>query len=882
MKKKYYFTGILLVVGIVFLFNNCSTKKNTFTRRFYHNMTAHYNAYFNGNESYKEGVKKTKEAHQDDYSIILPVYKLADEKVAESVFPEMDRAFKKASKVIQKHSMFIKGVEYNNWIDDSYMLIGKSHFYKRDYRLAISAFDYVERQYENSELRFDAKLWKAHAFNQLEKYTKAEDQLRALKNMKKANDLTKFYKRNYPRVFAEYYLMQDEYDKAIPYLKEGIKVNRKKDIKTRLFFILGQVYQEQGKLDEATDAYAYVLKKNTPYQMEFNAILNTAKCFDASSGNSKELRGKLLKMAKDEKNKDYLDQIYFVLAELEFKEADTTEGIKYLKRSAWNSVSNNKQKAVSYLKIADIYYSQSKYENAQSYYDSTMAFLPKEYPGYAMIQSKANVLGDLVNNIQTINTQDSLQRLADMSEEDRLVFIEELIERLKKEEQEKRKEEMEKQQRMASAGDFGNEMASVTSGGKWYFYNPGALSQGYNEFINRWGERKLEDNWRLSNKQAMAENVFPTGEGASGTEGKDGEEFQSGVNEDPEHYLKNIPLTDSMMNISDEMIQEAFYNLGIIYNEGLKNYKKSVSSFEELLIRYPDSTEYTLKTYYHLYRINLTNGNEDRAEYYKNLILDNYPESDYAKIIKDPAYNEVLEKRRNAAENLYASTYNYFLDERFDKVIVNHNIADSLYAKSPAMPKFAYLKALSYGKEEKMQEFIQSLESFVQKYPKSELEPRASRTLSLLRERTKGDSTYSFSDSIGKPKEKQYPYTFDSSAIYLYVCIVNIKDLNLNDLKIAFSDYNTKYFSLSKLTISSVFLDDVRQIITISNFKGIEKAMVYYKAVNDEEEIFGSLNPADYQQFLISSENYPKFYRNKDVKLYMEYFRKFILGEEEQ
>ena len=272
----------------------------------------------------------------------------------------------------------------------------------------------------------------------------------------------------------------------------------------------------------------------------------------------------------------------------------------------------------------------------------------------------------------------------------------------------------------------------------------------------------------------------------------------------------------------------------------------------------------------------------DKAEYYKSMIINDYPDSDYAKIILDPEYNKVLEMKRNAAENLYASTYDYFIQEKFIKVHENTELADSLYSKSPAMPKFTYLRALTYGKEDKFDDFIATLEKIVRSYPDSEVKPVAEHTLSLYKTRLGTDSTFKIGDTIVPEPKKEYPYSYDKKAIHFYVCVVNIMNQDMNALKFAFSDYNTKYFSQTKLTISNVFLDDKRQIVTISNFKDKERAMVYYNAVNDEKEIFGSASLSGFNQFIISTENYPKFYRNKDVEQYLEFFNDYYFNEDEE
>lgn len=873
--KPFDNPALFLVIALAISLMACSTKKNTFSRRVYHNLTAHYNAYFNGNESMKEGVKTLESKHVDDYSMILPVYKLGQKQDAQAIFPQMDRAYTKASKVIQRHSMFIKGTEYNRWIDDAYMMIAKSQFHKHDFRTAISTFDYVLRQYPQSELLYDAMLYKVLSWNYLEKYSDAEDIMRKIDENTLGTSKSKFFLRNKAMVYADHYLKRSNYEKATPYLEEAFKANKKRHIKNRIAFIQGQIYQQRNELSKAVEKYSYVLRKRPEYVMEFNSSLNLANCYDVNSGNSESIKKKLSKMIRDKKNKDYLDQIYYVLGQIELREKDTVKAIESFKLSARNSVTNVKQKSMSYLIIADLYFNQLNYEKAQIYYDSTIAFLPKDYKDYKTIESKKNVLNDLVQNIQQIRNEDSLQRLAKMSEAERDTFIADLIKQLKKEEEERQRIEQERLEQMALNNINQTETQSKV-GGKWYFYNPVALSQGFNEFKRKWGNRKLEDNWRLSNKQQIDFTIDDGGESpdSAGNETKN----QSTVSEDKNFYLKNIPLTDSMMQLSNTRIQDAYYNLGIIYNEGLNNYEKSSNSYETLIQRYSTS-DFHLKTYYQLYRLHLKNNNNPRAEYYKNLIISQYPDSDYAKIIEDPDYNKVIEKQRNAAEIFYASTYNYYTDNRLSEVLKNCNTADSLYKSSEAISKFVYLKALAYAKQKNTNDFVATLEYLVKEYPDSEQKPIAEKTLKLLNERLKGDSTFVIGDSVSFTK-KQYPYKYNTQTIHFYVCVVDIMKVDINKLKIAFSNFNTEYFRLTKLKISNLFLDDRNQLITISNFPDSERAMIYFNAVKQEPEVFGQFPQDAFVQFVITTENYPIFYRNKDIKTYSEFFSEYYLQDQ--
>jgi len=387
---------------------SCSTKKNTFTRRLYHNITARYNVYFNGKESLNEGTIELIKGVEDNYTKVLPVFNFGTKQEAQQLNPQMDRAIQKASIAIQKHSMEFGGSELVKWIDDSYLLIGKAYFYKQEYFSARRTFNFIVQEYGYNEIKYEAMIWLALTYNQTEEYEKAEPLLNLI-----TTDITKDLVpydiiRIVPQVYADLYIRQGYYDKAVDYLSEAIYYRPKRDLKTRMMFILGQIYQQSGDHYRASEWYTKVIRRNPEYDMAFQAKINLAKSYDSNSGDRKQVTKILNRMLKDDKNKDYKDQIYFALSDVAMRDGDTVMGIDYLKKSVSSSTNNNYQRTTSSLTLADILFEIPKYEEAQAYYDTAMQALPKDYPDYESIDRKTRVLNSLVNNLITIQHQDSL------------------------------------------------------------------------------------------------------------------------------------------------------------------------------------------------------------------------------------------------------------------------------------------------------------------------------------------------------------------------------------------------------------------------------------------------------------------------------------------
>ena len=855
--------ALLLVLA---LFNSCSTKKSTFTHRVYNNLTARDNAYFNGNESFKTGVAELERLHIDDYSKILPIYKLGTPENATTVNSYFDKAFKKASKVITKHSIFIRNKEYVRWIPEGYLLVGKSYFYEREYKLAIQTFEYIIKTYPEYSTKYSAMLWLARTNDQLKQYEKAESTLDFIGDKMDKSQLPKVADKEFPLVYADYHIKQEDYSSAIEYLRSGIDKNKKKTIRSRLRFILAQIYQKNGNTDAATKLYKKVIKMRPPYVMTFNAKINEAMCYNAASGNSKEIKKVLYKMIRDPKNKDYLDQIYYALAEICMKENDTTCAITNYKLSANKSVANKSQKATSYLKLAKIYYKIPDYEQAEAYYDSTMTVLPKDYPDYKNIAATAKVLRTLVKNIRIVEMQDSLQRLSKMPAAEQNKIVDGIITQVILDEQKQQQEAYQKQLELANANAGNNQNT-----GSWYFYNPSQVNAGKADFVKKWGNRKLEDLWRLSNKQAQAD--FGSDEEDTATVDTTKKATLSDL-KDKKYYLKNIPVTADDIKKSNDKIAEALFTIGTIYQNDLKDIPKAIDNYGDLVKRFPDNANYNMKTYYQLYLIYDGMPDETKRDYYKDLICSKDPDGDYCNTIKDPNYKKITAKAKDAAQSLYEETFDAFNAGLWDTVINKANQAIVKFkTDSSIIAKFIYLKAVSYGENKDSLDCVNTLQTIITKYKTSPVRPKA---LDIFEFYTGTAKKAASVDSIKAAAKKAYFYNAD--AVHLYAMVVTIsKSLKISDLKNLISDYNTKNFGSSNLTISNIYLNNTQQLVTIANFPDKEKAMLYYNDIKNNKDIFAKLSPSDCKQFVISADNYTKMYNNKDEDGYYLFFTKNYL-----
>lgn len=864
-------------------------------------MTTHYNIYWNGNESFKTGKTILKESVTDNYNSILSVYNFGSPEESRKVFSNMDRAIEKAGIAIPRHSMFIKNVEHNRWIDDCYMLIGKAQFYKQDYYNSRRTMEYLMKQYAGTGIELEAFLWYIRSFLQQKRAEDVASQFEQFETRLAKIKAPYKIRREIPLLYADYYLLTGNYASAKTNLKQGLALASDRKLKARINFILGQIAQKEKNFAEATEYYGNVIKSPASFEMVFNARINQAKSFDIYSGDKADLEKQLKHMLKDTKNKEYNDQIYYALAELAALDKNDTLVMHYLRQSVATSVKNNYQKSSSSLQLADMAFQRQNYETAAAYYDTTLQTLPPEHPDYLAINTKTLTLTELIKNISVVQFEDSLQKLARMPESQLIVIIQAIIDKKTREEEEQKA--IEEQQRnennvIGNIPNMRNENMSAVGGGGWYFYNPSAISFGFSEFMRKWGRRKLEDNWRLTNKRAVAQFDENPSDLA-----QNGDSIHSGSKvavkktptdpKDPKTYISQLPKTKEELAASDTKISTALLNLGYIYKDGLKDIPNSVASFENLVSRYPEMKDIN-RVYYQLYLIGLQIPDEEMVMKYSNIILNQFAETDYAQLIKDPDYNKQVLARKNRVSSLYEETYQAFTRGQYRMVMLYSNQAIAEYKDKDLIPRFEYLRALSIGKTTSIDSMVVALNKLVLNNPNHPIISSAKEILlkydknkAVASQQVIADNNTQNQGSLNPPamespgiftqsNDTLVPdiYKLNLNQTHFYILMLDGNKVNVNATKTRINDFISKNYPSQNLSVNAIVLDGGWQMISISSFRSSQPAMDFYNEISKNEYVISPLNNSDFRQMIISIDNYPLFYREKKYTGYLNFFRK--------
>lgn len=755
-KKSYI---LIAVVALVALLASCSTEKNTSRSRWWHSFNARYNTYYNGSVAYIDASLEKENGNKDNFTEMIPMYTVGNKKSRELGKANYDKAIEKCEKAIKLHSItkrpewtksrrkterdieWLSRKEYNPFLWKAWMLMGRSQFYQGAFDEAASTFSYMCRLYATQPAIYGrARAWLAKSYIEQDWLYDAEDVIR---NMQR-DSIHWRAQKEWDFTYADYYIHTGDYDKAIPYLKKSIDHEMRKKQKARLCFLLGQLYAATGKNVEAYKAFKSVVRKNPPYELEFNARIAMTEVMGASQ--AKKMVGKLKRMAASDKNKDYLDQVYYAIGNIYLAQKDTLKAICNYEKGNKKATRSGIEKGVLLLKLGDLYWQQEKFSDAQRCYGEAIGLLDKDRKDYEQLSARSKVLDELVPYTDAIHLQDSLQALAKMSEKDRNAAIDRVIAELKRQEKEQKRLEDEKnaQQTMQRNGAMGNRnntnrnntaqtQQNNRQNAVWYFYNAMAVQQGKQAFEKLWGKRENTDNWQRVNKTVVG-NLNGDADMELTEEQKDSiakaeqaqdslEQLKDSAQNDPhkrEYYLVQIPFTEDQVATSNLTIMDGLYNSGVIFKDKLDNLDLSKKQFTRLETQYPDF-EQKADMYYHLFLLYSRLGQHDVAAGYVEKLKAEYPENQWTILLTDPYFKENAQFGVHIEDSLYAATYDAFKADRLSEAKANAQISATRFPLGENRDKFLFIGGLAKLNDGDSKGCVDDMKAVVEKFPQSKL-----------------------------------------------------------------------------------------------------------------------------------------------------------------
>ena len=816
MKKLYFY------ILTFFFLSSC----NSIIKTVYDDTSARYNAYFLANEEIKSIENDYgKELNKSYDSLIDLTYKIDTNSIS-GIKDRSESSIKKLSILIQRQST-------SKYVYPSYALIGKSRLLNLDIRESITTLKYVNSKSNNKEANTMALVYLLRAYTENKDFKSAKEVDKFLSDKEMDEDIKiEYYKNSYHLSK----ILKDE-DKLLLILKELENLNLKKELANKVYFAIGQIYYSRNNLTLSKEYFKKCLKNNPNINMGFFAKIFIAKTNDISyeSQTLKEFQ----KLLRDKKNFEFVDRIYFELARYYLINNRFDDAIENFITAIKE---NNNDKEIlfnSYLEIAKVFYEEKNdYEKSQKYYDSAITYINRENKLYETIKERSEVLNNLVKNLNVISKNDSLIELTKLSEED----INKLINNRIREENKKNK----KDKKSISQSSFSSKEPSVikinSGDGSWYFDNPMLISSGMTEFQRVWGKRDIVDNWRLISKAQFS----ITDDIQINTDEEVKEETSETNESEYEEFYSTLPFEEEEKKVLNLETENSMSEVGRIYIQDLNEKEKGVSVYESFITRFPNS-EKIPDIYYQLYLIS------DKKTFYKNKILNDFSNTIFAKLIKNPNYEIDEFQEYNFLLDTYRKLYQNLSLNQNDIVISKVDSLSSYYNTNDFFQNIVLLKSIAIGKKEGNFSLQYELKYFLN-YAKDESAIKYANILLKSAERVHKEYVFS-----GLPKFKK---NNDRRSFFVIVKNEEFSSRFIDNLDKVLLETNREYyrdnFYLNNETSLEIISYDDRNIT--------EKVYKKFNELNITEDIKVNAN------FVVGEKNLNLIFRSKNYRE----FEKFI------
>ena len=935
MKKVLYLT---FAVAVALVMASCSAHKNTARSRFWQSFTAKYNTYHNGKLAFIDAQLEKEKGNKDDYTEQLPLFTVSNKQSRQIGSGNYDRAVEKMEKTIKQHSIKAKPEwnksrrktqkdlewlarrEYNPFLWKAWLMLGQAQFQKGAFDEAAATFSYMSRLYATQPTQAAlARAWLARCYTQLEWMYEAEDVIRN----QNRDSIPMGAQTAWNQTMADYYLRTGDLEHAVPVLRKTIKAERRKTQKAREWFIMGQIQNALGNTQQSYKAFNRVAAQNPPYELEFNARIAQTEVMAAS--NYRKMLSRLRRMAASDKNKDYLDQVYYAIGNIYLSQADTMKAISAYEKGNEKATRSGTEKGVLLLTLGNLYWEMERYNDAQRCYGEAIGLLDKERPGYDELAHRSKVLDELVPYTDAIHLQDSLQELAKMPEEERLAAIDRVIEALKKKEKEEadkaREAEVEQaQQRQGAQGNnrFGQQnqpqqnMPTTGKDAQWYFYNQMAVNQGKQTFQRQWGKRENADNWQRSNQTVvgipegdMAElptdstslaSTLGDEDGATPTDSlgvapKEGTDSLANDPHNREYYLAQIPFTEEQVAESDNIIKDGLFNSGVIFKDKLENLPLARKQFLRLTNQYPDYEQMD-QAWYHLFLLYSRLRQTAQADSCLQHLKDDFPDSDYTTLLCDPYFEENARFGVHIEDSLYAATYDAFRADQHDVIATNAEISAQRFPLGENRPKFLFIHGLSLLNQGDAKGCVDELRQVVEKYPQSEVTEMAGMIVKGVQEGrqlyggkfdlddiwTRRDLTLDADSTATDTLSADRDVPFVVMLIYQPDTLAQAQGISVrqaeNQLLYEMARFNFSNFLVRNFDLETEHLEGYNRML-FRGFLNFDEALQYIRQLSAAPELKEILRSC--RSVVVSEQNLPKLGQRYSYADYDEFYERTFM-----
>ena len=916
-QNRPYLIVFAMALVLLAAMGSCSTQKNTARNRWWHAFNARYNTYYNGTMAYIDASLEKEQGNKDNFTEFIPLYTVANKQSRELGKSNYDRAIEKCEKAIQRHSIkrrpdwnkkrrkterdieWLSRREYNPFIWKAWLLMGRSQFYKGSFEDAASTFAYMSRLYATQPAIYGrARAWLAKCYIEQDWLYDAEDVIR---NMER-DSIHWRAQKEWDYTYADYYIHTGDYDKAIPYLRKVIKHEMRRKQRAREWYLMGQLQAAVGNKMEAYKAFKKVVRSNPPYELEFNARISMSEVM--AQTNAKQMISKLKRMAASDKNKEYLDQVYYAIGNIHLAQHDTLQAISAYERGNAKATRSGIEKGVLLLHLGDLYWQKDKYSDARRCYGEAIGLLDKDRKDYEQLSQRSKVLDELVPFTDAVHLQDSLQALAKMNENDRNAAIDRVIAELKKKEKEERNKQAEAdaEKQLAQNGGMGNLNNNKTQNNRpatnnngnnslWYFYNPIAVSQGKTAFQRQWGKRENVDNWQRINKtvvsaaQGAEEMTDQMRDSLAQVAAKEDsiKQLTDSAQNNPhkrEYYLAQIPFTPEQVEASNKILEDGLYHSGVIFKDKLDNLPLSEKALRRLETDYKDY-EHMDDVYYHLYLLYSRKNEPEKAAAYTHRLKEEYPNSPWTTLLSDPYYVQNAKFGVHIEDSLYAATYEAFKASRYSEAKANARISADRFPLGANRDKFLFIGGMSKLNDGDTKGCVEDMKTVVEKYPNSRISEMAGMIVNGVNAgRRLHGGKFDIGDVwnqrsimlIEGDSTQQKGFTNERNTNFVFMLVYHPDSINENQLLFEMAKFNFTTYLVRNFDINIENQDGLHRMM-LTGFRNYDEASQYAHAALQQTPIARLLNKSC-RPIIISAANLELLGTRYTYNDYAQYYNK--------
>lgn len=916
--------NVILLIALAMLTVACSNSKNTALSRNIQAFKARYNTYYNATLAFNEGRLAQEEGNKDNCTEPIPVFMIGNKATATLGKSNFDTSIEKCQKDIKQHSitkrpkwtknrpktakdrLWLSQKEYNPFLHRAWTLLGESQFRQGEYLEAASTFAYMQQIYfSKPNILARARLMEAKCYAELGWYYDAEDLIaRAQRDSFPTSLLAAKAKVN-----AELDVRQKRYESAIENLLVAVKKEKRAIDKSRMYFLLGQLSHKVGNDQDAYKYYTKVIKRNPPYELEFNARIQRTEA--VSKGKAKQMIRRLRAMSKNPKNKDYLDQVFYAIGNIYVAENDTMSAIAAYEEGVEKATRSGIEKGVLLVHLGQLCWEKEMFVKAQKYYSQALGLFDKEHEDYRTIDERCKILEELLPFASAVELQDSLQRLASMDSVSRMKVIEKIIADLKKKEKEEERKAIDAEQEAnkPQGGQQNTTPGFNRDGGSWYFYNPTTVDAGKRAFEQKWGKRKNANDWRRNNKTVLddfnadepqdslnvnsdsldvAADSLATDSVADnpGKKKMTKEEREAAKAEErandphyPEYYLKDIPFTEEQMAESNSKLADGLFGSAVIYKDRMENLPLADRTFQRLMLLAPDY-EKNNEIFYNMFQLYSRMLRADDAAVYRDRLIAEYPEDPHAVLIADPDFEFKARFGKHIEDSLYVEAYDAFVNSEYGVVLKNSEYTAAMYPNGDNRPRFMFLDAICRLEQGERDQFMSSMKEIVEKYPQSSVSELAGLYVKGLKEgRLLASGKFErgsiwerrrgFAEDDADSLAADTTFSAERNCDFVFCVAFERDSVDENQLLFEMANYNFTNFTVRNFDLSFSRGDGI-DMLQIRTFLNYDEAYIYLHRLLNNEEMAYKLQGL--KCFIIAEDNLKRLMKGLSFIDYFDFY----------